>query len=725
MLKPAVSLGADMTAEAVIERLAMNGFWIDIERQVVWQRLEALSKRVGRSLADVAQALARDPGGCGAAIRRQSGTQVLWYAWELRDVLDRCAAAAPSRTLEDVLGLQSLAAHGTIALESGEYARMRTAVVMDGERPVKVSLCPNDGWRIERVFGSATGKPPGADFTLRGESAVAPPERAAVWPRVEAPETVTANQRFEVEVGFGASQQAGVAGSAVRLPESPDTEPIDMTVELSAGQGVRALDGWRRPLRTSLHDILSAKVTFELAGIEPPGPNRPFLTMLEVRYVLNGTVCGVAARPLVIEASAGASPPQLAAGEPWSQPCEGGPVTLAEDKDVPDLTIEITKPDRNASSGQYACQLYSPHALAASRGPFQMDIGHDAKTFSRAIVEEVRAFANSELLDTNLGAIGQLVAQCLPPAVFEALREVADKTRPQPPAVLIVSVEPYVPWELAWLEHPIDAARPRYLGAQALVGRWLRDGRPPDPAGPEPALQRPATNPPSRMTVRHLAAMAAWYRADSGLRRLPKAEEEAQKIVELHDGFGLDGSARSMRHLLDATLDPIGAAQAIHFAGHGDFDPTRPDSAALFLMDGTPLRSTQFRAAQYGGALQPLLFLNACMLGIGGELLGDMGGFPGNSLRGGFGAVLGALWEIDDTVAHDVALEFWQRALPPAPARGEPIGAILRDLRAKYVPDAEPAPVSTYLSYVFYGHPRLTLDRAAPEPAAIRPSVAA
>jgi hypothetical protein len=85
-----------------------------------------------------------------------------------------------------------------------------------------------------------------------------------------------------------------------------------------------------------------------------------------------------------------------------------------------------------------------------------------------------------------------------------------------------------------------------------------------------------------------------------------------------------------------------------------------------------------------------------------------MGGFPGNCLKGGFGGVLGALWEVNDAVAHDVALEFWRRALPPAGAKAEPVATILRDLRAKY---SATAPVPTYLAYVYYGHPRLTLQR--------------
>jgi hypothetical protein len=98
------------------------------------------------------------------------------------------------------------------------------------------------------------------------------------------------------------------------------------------------------------------------------------------------------------------------------------------------------------------------------------------------------------------------------------------------------------------------------------------------------------------------------------------------------------------------------------------------------------------------------------MIGIGEELLGDMGGFPGNCLRGGFGALLGALWEVDDSLARHIAQEFWARALPDGDG-AEPIGEILRDLRKRFAPDDAQAPLATYLAYVFYGHPRLTLQR--------------
>ena len=66
--------------------------------------------------------------------------------------------------------------------------------------------------------------------------------------------------------------------------------------------------------------------------------------------------------------------------------------------------------------------------------------------------------------------------------------------------------------------------------------------------------------------------------------------------------------------------------------------------------------------------------------------------------------------EIDDAIAHRLAIDFWRRALPLDGTQAEPVGKILRDMRAQYIPDPAKAPATTYLAYVYYGHPRLTLQ---------------
>jgi CHAT domain-containing protein len=208
-----------------------------------------------------------------------------------------------------------------------------------------------------------------------------------------------------------------------------------------------------------------------------------------------------------------------------------------------------------------------------------------------------------------------------------------------------------------------------------------------------------------------MAAIAGNYTPKSGLAALPGAEAEVKKLNASLNAVPMRATPEAMLMVLEARLerglDLLGPAGAVHYAGHGQFDAADPDSSVLFLSDGTALSSLLFRDAEYGGEHQPIIFFNACMIGLGGEVLGDLGGFPGNCLRGGFGAVLGALWEVDDAVAGDIALEFWQRALP-ATGPGEPVAEVLRDLRAKYSPQQ---PVPTYLAYTYWGHPRLRLQR--------------
>jgi len=726
MLKPAVTLDAAMTAAAVIERLAMQGFWIEPAQPAARARLEALSARLARPIDEVERRLVHDAHKFGAAIRRQRGTMVLWYARELQEVLERCATAGPRGALIDVLNLRESDTQPTIHLRRGGETVLSYGVVMDNGEPVAVSLITDfrsTRASFDREFAAAVGSPASPALTRSASEAsagLAPAvQEKQAWPRIEAPAFAQSLQPFEVVVGFGAGRQLAVAGGPVMLETVPGVETIDVTVNLSTGDAVRAPRGWSRTMRVPINNVLSAEARFELICDEPATPDIPYLTMLEVRYVLDGVVCGTAARPLVIVGSKSKPPASRSAGgDDWQGLSSASPFILGVDEHAPDLTIEILKPDRNSSSGDYVCQWYSPHVITAARGPFPMYLGQDAKTFAKAIVEEIRLFASHELLDMTLESLGRLVAQRLPAPVFDALREAAAQTAPAPPAVLIVSAEPYVPWELAWVEPALCNERPRYLGAQALIGRWLRDANTATTPSTVAIVPRPAAHPNATLSVRHMAVMAAWYKAQSGLVRLRMAEAEAKAIAEGWDGLALAASPQSMRQLLERNLEHdfehIGGVEAVHFAGHGDFDPARPEGSALFLADGTPVRSTMFRAAKYGGEQQPLLFLNACMLGIGGEVLGDMAGFPGNSLRGGFGGVIGALWEVDDTVAYDFALEFWTRALPASPTRGEAVGSILRELRAKYVTTAVPAPISTYLAYVYYGHPRLTLQRAAP-----------
>lgn len=700
-IQSAIALDAGMSVTAALRRLARHGYWLRVSDAEASKWIQEVASRTKRTPEAVAARLTRDPGESAVAIREQRFANILWHSRYVDEVLDRCSAASPEATLLDALGLNQSDGSPTVTLEDAPSAPADT-VILDGDQPIGISQGAADFSHGVAVVPGPTlappvGPPVGESSVVRG------------WPRLDAPSYMPAETSFEVVVGLAAETQKGVAGGQIVLNVPEGTRTIPLEVVLIA-DGVDAPQGWSQPLNIDVSNPTEAVARFTLVGRPPSAPDPVHLTTLEARYMRDGAIVGTASRPLVIgQPSVPVLDNPAGQGSSWLSRAETTTPLALDQPSPPDLTIELVKPGDNAANGVFTCWLRSPHQLSVSSGPYNINLGEDAETFAKGIVDGMRESAGEPIIDNVLQGFGGLIADQLPAEAMTAIVDVAKIAAPAPPSVLIISADQYVPWELAQMPQPLDLTRPPYLGAQVLLGRWLQDRSPrslPD------GYTRPPVNPPDTMTVRHMAVMTGQYRMDSGLQSLPEAEKEAQSITTTYNAVPLPASRPALKSLLDAALEHesvrIGGADAVHFAGHGEFDPARADSSVLLLNDGRPLGSIVFRSAKYGGQQQPLFFLNACMIGIGGQMLGDMGGFPGNCLKGGFGGLLGALWEVDDVAASEVALEFWNRALP-ASGPGEPVGAILRDLRGKY---QAASPESTYLSYVYYGHPGLTLRRS-------------
>ena len=696
-----ILLDAAMSAGATLVRLAYYGVWTNPHVSPARDHIAAMAERCGLPFDEAATRLSRTARNHAVAIRQELTASVGWYARLTTEVLDACAAAPSDRLLSRVLNLDPrLKEPGHVVIEGTTPVSVRIdgAETVDDQLPRMESLPKGDRRRRRR---SAHTEKPTVD----------------AWPRLDAPEAVVADVPFLVTVGLSMVPLAGVLGGRVTLFSLLQASIVRLSVELIADDFDSA-NGWSQPLQVSREDPASAEVAFELVPRLPAEAPEVRLTTLEVRFVFEGSVCGTAARPIAISRSglsAAMASPRSDDHSSRLTSVSGTPVSLPRER-APDLTIELAQPGKNSAMGRYVCRLYSPHAIGAHRGPHDVDLGEDAKTFARGMVDQIRNCSQSLLIDAMMRALGNLIAEKLPEAVFGALREVSTLTSPAPPAVLIISADPYVPWELASVTALIDRARPPFLGAQVLLGRWVWQSSSAEVvAGGETRVPKPPLLPVTRIEVSHMAALAGKYMKDSGLVRLPGAEEEVAGLEHSHNAIRLPATPAGLMQLLDATVvigKSMVAPEAMHFSGHGDVDLSQSDASRIFLDSGQPLSSLLFRGARYGEEFgrQPLVFLNACMSGIGGELLGDMGGFPGNCLRGGFGAVVGALWEVDDAIAKAIASEFWSRVLPPAGMRPEPVASVLRDLRARYHGNGSSG-VDTYLAYVYYGHPNLVLTR--------------
>jgi hypothetical protein len=718
MQRPTVLLDASMPVAAVLARLARHGLWLDPGQPDARQWIDEVATRLKLAPELVATRLARPPAEYGVAILRRWGINVLWYGMSAERVLLACQQAPGIQLLLDALNLHEHQSETPRRFERSQWAGAGSGgLVTDG-----VTLAYDDeiapdsaglftGPLYEGVRGLDPSRP-GSGNVGDQRDVPPPPQRVSGWPAIDAPKIVRAAVPFEVAVGLAAERVAGVAGERMDLPVPAGASQLQLTVELTTA-GLDTLNGWSQPLDIDVANPTQARAIFRLVAQPPDGPEGIGLSSIEARFLLGGVVCGTASCPLVTYRADATAPAARSLGMSWTdRPPTSTAIIPSDPALAPDLTIEILHPDAAAIRGVYVCRLSTPHRVLIDTNPHPIDLVDDAKTFARTIVDQVRLYAGDNLTNNLIDAVGDLVATKLPPAVFDAIATVADHVKPRVPAVLLVSAEPYVPWELAAMP-ALDPSRPACLGAQVALGRWWREGT--NAGGPSGRIKRPAANPPERIEVGAMAVMVGKYKADAGLRALPEAEREATELVSSWQAIAMTANSAALIELLNARVvsgfDEVGAIDAMHFAGHGDFDATRPDGAMMFLSDGRPLSSLLFRSARYGETHKPLAFFNACMIGIGGELLGDAGGFPGNCLRGGFGGVLGALWEVDDALAREIGLEFWRRAMPAPGGKGEPIGEIWRDLRARYRGTDGTPSHATYLSYVFYGHPRLTLGR--------------
>jgi hypothetical protein len=133
----------------------------------------------------------------------------------------------------------------------------------------------------------------------------------------------------------------------------------------------------------------------------------------------------------------------------------------------------------------------SPHPVDVPDAPVASDLDGDAEAYARRLILQVnQREGRADLYDFLVGTGNQL-AELVPLELWGLLQAVARALRPARPTVLVLSEEPYVPWELACVDPPLDPDVPPFLAAQATVGRWVAGARrPPSPARRRSSRQR-------------------------------------------------------------------------------------------------------------------------------------------------------------------------------------------------------------------------------------------
>lgn len=365
------------------------------------------------------------------------------------------------------------------------------------------------------------------------------------------------------------------------------------------------------------------------------------------------------------------------------------PVSDLDLEDAVWLEILQTE-EEEATIFQYTVRAPSLGLLERFESPPLHDIeGHVIELYKE--LRQVHADHGSG--PTFQAALQDTGAQLFDELFPEKLRALLWTNRRRLAQLVLLADEPYLPWELVHLKPPIGRRQktPNFLGQLGLV-RWQFTGFP-------------------RSTLRarqgRVRVLCPQY-VDPGWV-LPEAAQEAAFVTKELGATPVPATEREVGKLLRT-----GGFDLLHLSGHGMADPA-DIAAAKFMLAGlkrrggavTPQYLTATSVAQNAELRDsdgsgPLVVINACQTGRGGQQLSSLGGFARAFLQAGATAFVSTLWSVGDTPAHDFVETFYGQLIA-----GETVGVAARAAREA----ARKAGDATWLAYTVYARPDARLVR--------------
>ncbi|MBK6433292.1 CHAT domain-containing protein [Candidatus Amarolinea dominans] len=295
--------------------------------------------------------------------------------------------------------------------------------------------------------------------------------------------------------------------------------------------------------------------------------------------------------------------------------------------------------------------------------------------------------------ERRLRSLGQNLWKSLIPADLKAVYE-HERGAWRDASMLLVSDEPYFPWELLWPygEGWQDPDEGPWCLTLRLT-RWLRR----DEQG------NGHDGPPTTLSLRRLACLAP---TDSGLNY---AQDECDHLRSQIAGRGLRDASPTAATWSD-TLDLLegGDFDWLHVAAHGSFYSDTPDlDAALWLQDGRSLTPDSIVGPAIEAHLKrqrPGFVFNACHGSRQGWALTGLGGWANRLISSGAGLFLAPLWTVTDRQAAHFAVTFYERLFA-----GDAVADAVRQARLAARQVGDP----TWLAYSVYAHPNARLVAGA------------
>ena len=351
---------------------------------------------------------------------------------------------------------------------------------------------------------------------------------------------------------------------------------------------------------------------------------------------------------------------------------------------------------RNGMEVSYQYELQSPK-LDILEHYTSAPITGDRHQYVEHLYQQIEACWRSsqegiEAFDAELRAFGgQLFDELFPLKLQQRLWN----HRHELESIMVISTEPFIPWELVHLKEPGESRLPDetcFLGQMGLV-RWLHE------AGYPPELIR-VRQERTRYVIPHYPQGSEY--------RLPQAEQETQFLTSRFGATRVEPQPEPVRKLV-----AIGDFDLLHFACHGNAEQGNVANASLmmegYLTDAGSYVDRNLSAVtveQYGnlkqGGNRPIVVLNSCQTGRTGYTLTGVGGFARAFLKSGAGAFVGALWSVGDRSARIFSEAFYEALLE---------GDNLAEATIKAREAARQSGDATWLAYAVYGHPHMKIER--------------
>ena len=243
--------------------------------------------------------------------------------------------------------------------------------------------------------------------------------------------------------------------------------------------------------------------------------------------------------------------------------------------------------------------------------------------------------------------------------------------------LLIVSDEPWIPWELV---KPFDVVDGRDVEDDHLAGAWRM------------SRWLAGVAVPSDLNIRAARLVAPMLELDFVAKEIQYFDSLAARQIEV--GPPITTRAQFLE------LAEQGGVQLFHFASHGNYNQTFVDESPI-VMEDEPLFPGDLTRRRARGLRRerPLIFLNTCHGARVGFNLTGLGGWAQRLVDHlGVTAFVGALWEVHDELASKFAQVFYEE-LWAGKTLGEAFFSARHQIRT--MQSANP----TWLAYTLYGDP--------------------